>query len=436
MLETKLFKYRHDSRAFTSEERDKLVDEVSQKRQQVRILYFTPYDFQVGHPSDSLAFKERDVFQVYEAIFTATRDYTSARIQDIFQAPSHIARAYSAIYLICMLLSAAQLDGGGAPALQRKHTKHARVLKELTHLLPGMFTQVVLLSNGSGKLAKKSMASLQCADAVARNIPSWPPRHPVRRIMSNLVVLGRSEDPKILSQVAKNARRCVLETCNNRGLRSTAYADQLGRHHSFELAKTNQKVLPPSLLEEVHRVDTEKSGRTGNSYETPVLKQSLLSESEKAEVNSRSEAKDKLQQNKGFDQEPSSDHEHKSQRAQDPDKNQPNIAASHMKSVDTSVACEQGSLKNSGGAALAVQPSGDGFLNQLDDGPGQNSAKNVILISKEPECEIGVLDTCRLFIERIFGEELDWRPLPPIKHPLGPSQSRMSWTVGISIQER
>lgn len=447
MFKTRLIKYRHDPGAFTPEERYRLVDGVSQKRQQIRIIYNTPRDFQVGHPSDSLAFMEHDAFQVYEAIFIATRDYTSARIQDIFEAPSHVARAYSAIYLICMLLSAAQLDDGSAPALRRKPIKHARVLRELTHLLPGMFTQVVLLSNGSDKLAKTSMASLQYADAVARQIPGWPPRHPVRRIMSNLVVLGHSEDPKIVSQVAKNARRCVLETCSSKGFRSTACANQRGQRHSIESAKTNQKVLPPSSLEEVHQVDTGKSGRIGDSHEKPTLQQSWLPESEQAKVNSCSEAKDNLpcndrlqhtiqQLNKGLGQKSSDGHEHKAQRAQNLEKDQTNMEASLMKPVATSVSLEQGSLKNSGIATLAAQQGEDDFLNQQGDGPVESSAENAILISKDKNYEMGILDRCRLFIERIFGEELDWRPLPPIKHPLGPHESRMSWTVSISIQER
>lgn len=447
MFKTRLIQlgHRHNSKAFTPEEREGLVDGVSQKRQQIRIIYNTPCDFQVGHPSDSLAFMEHDAFQVYEAIFIATRDYTSARIQDIFEAPSHVARAYSAIYLICMLLSAAQRDDWSAPTLRRKPIKHARVLRELTHLLPGMFTQVVLLANGSEKLAKTSMASLQYADAVARKIPGWPPRHPVRRIMSNLVVLGHSEDPKIVSQVAKNARRCVLETCSSKGFRSTACANQRPQRHSIESVKTNQKVLPPSSPEEVHRVDTGKSGRIGNSHENPTLQQSWLPESEQAKVNSCSEAEDNLpcndrlqhtiqQLNKGLDQKSSSGHEHKAQRAQNLEKNQSNMASSLMKPVATSVVFEQGSLNNSGIATLPARRGGDGFLNQQGDGPVESSAGNAILISRETDYNMGILDRCRLFIEQIFGEELDWRPLPPIKHPLGPYQSRMSWTVSTSIQ--
>lgn len=77
-----------------------------------------------------------------------------------------------------------------------------------------------------------------------------------------------------------------------------------------------------------------------------------------------------------------------------------------------------------------------GSTGEEDDSPYQNSAENTVLVSKESGDETGIFDHFRLYVEHIFGEELDWRPLPPIKHPLGRSQSRISWTVSAEILTR
>ena len=389
-----------------------------------------PFDFQVGHPSDSLTFKGHDAFQVYEAIFIAARDYTNARIQNTVETPSYIFRAYSAMYLICVLLSAAGVGQGTAPTFRRKPTKRVRVLNELMHLLPCMFTQVVLLANGPGKLATASMESLQYADAAASKIPGWPPRHPMRRILSNLVVLGHSEDPGNVAQVAENARKCVLETCNNKGLRSTEYSDQLGRRHFTEGGERFRKVLRQSTFKEIHIDYAEKTVRGWNMGDNPVLQTGWIFELEHAKLNARSESTDDLrrnhnlphitrQLNEGLGGKPTSDIRNKSQRAEVDERDQLNNVPRNCQDLGT----------------LSLQQGEQAAIDHLDDGPCQSSAESAVLVLKEKGDYMGILDRFRLYIEQFFGEELDWRPLPPIKHPEVLDQSRISWTVSTHTPE-
>lgn len=272
--------------------RDKFLNKSSQKQKHLRIVIRAPHEFlKPSHPADSLTSNIHDAFHVYEAISPASRDYASARFQNTVETSGYIIKAYCAVYLICGLLSAGQLDKNDAPAARRKPRKRARVLvlNELTHLIPCMFTQVVLLANGSGKLAGASMAPLQCADAAASKVPGWPPRHPVRRILSNLVILGYSEDPMIVSQVAENARKCVLETCDNEGLRSATHRDQLRGRPRREEGDYLQKSLPPTAPEGIHRANTE-----GNSFHKRHPKSSWPSESQQANREAHSDSKNNL----------------------------------------------------------------------------------------------------------------------------------------------
>lgn len=434
--------------------RDKLIDKSSHKQQHLRILNCVAQEVSVPHPAESLTFKIHDVFHVYEAIFLASRDYTSARIQNTVETPSYTVRAYSAVYFICWLLSAHQLDQGGAPAVQRNLKKHVNVLvlNELTHLIPCMFTQVVLLANDSGKLAETSIASLQYADAAASKVPGWPPLHPVRRILSNLVILGQSEDPRIISQVAKNARKCVLETCNNKGIRSGAYSDQDGRRRRHEGGNLLQKGLPPTTLKKENRVDTERIDRVGSSFQNQSLQSSSPLESAKAEGEARGNTKDNLQHddesnhvNRQLDTEISqsstSGIEDNGDRANVHKHGQLGTTANHTNASTACDVLEQGNTVSQRNQllesdlhleTLPTQQVKHVTTSQQDDCPYRTS-ENVVLFSKGTGDEMGILDHARLYIEHIFGEELDWRPMPPIKRPIEPGQSRLSWTVSTFV---
>lgn len=70
---------------------------------------------------------------------------------------------------------------------------------------------------------------------------------------------------------------------------------------------------------------------------------------------------------------------------------------------------------------------------QLDDGPYHNFANNTMYVSTEADGKIGFIDRFRSFVEKIFGEELDWSPLPPVAHTVGLHQSRVYWTVSTYI---
>lgn len=430
--------------------RDKLVDKSLHKQQHLRIFNCVFHEVTVPHPAESLTFKIHDVSHVYEAIFLASRDYTSARIQNTVETPSYTVRAYSAVYFICWLLSAHQLDQGSAPAVQRNLKKHVSVLvlNELTHLIPCMFTQVVLLANDSGKLAETSMASLQYADAAASKVPGWPPLHPVRRILSNLVILGQSEDPRIISQVAENARKCVLETCNNKGIRSAACSDQGGRRRRHEGGNLLQKGLPSTTLEKDNRVDTARIHRVGSSLHNKSLQSSSPLESEKAEGEARGNSKYKLQHddeskhvNRQLDtdicQSSTSGIGDNGYRANVHNQGQLSTAANNTNASTACAFLEQvntdslGNQLSESDLNLETPPAQQVehvTTNQQDDCPHQTS-ENVVLFSKGTSDEMGTLDHFRLYIEHIFGLELDWRPMPPIKRPIGVGQSRISWTV-------
>lgn len=376
---------------------DKFLNKSSQKQKHLRIIIRVPHEFPPPHPAESLTSNIHDVFHVYEAIFHASRDYASARFQNTVETPGYIIKAYCAVYLICGLLSADQLDKNDAPAARRKPRKHARVLvlNELTHLIPCMFTQVVLLANGSGKLAGASMTPLQCADAAASKVPGWPPRHPVRRILSNLLILGYSEDPTIVSQVAENARKCVLETCDNEGLRSAAHRDRLRGHPRREEGDHFQETLPSTTPEGMQRVDTEYSHGVGNRFNHRDLQPSRPLQSAQAEWEAQMNSKDNLR------------HGDESQ------------CATRSRQLDKDL--------------YQSSASGGGDTGQHNDYPAQNPAEDAVLVSTGTGDEMGIFDYFRLYVERFFGEELDWRPLPPIKHPVGRCQSRISWTVSASV---
>lgn len=267
-----------------------------------------------------------------------------------------------------------------------------------------MFTQVVLLANGPDKLAKASMASLQNADAMASKISGWPARHPLRRILSNFVVLGLSEDPKIVSQVAENARKCVLETCNNQGLGSTAYPNQLGRY--CESAQT--------------KVYTRSNSKDN------------LRHSNKLRYITR-------QPSKGLDQRCTSDCGKKSQQKETSIQSQLSITVKDLKTSAANDALERVNKKSFSEddtdlGPLSAQRIEHFAVIRLDDVPHQNSTASAVLTLKETD-EIGILDRCRSRIEWMFAQELDWSPLPPVKHPLGPCQSRICWAVSTSIRE-
>lgn len=418
---------------------DKLLNKSSQKQKHLRIISRVPYEFLPPHPAESLTSKVHDVFHVYEAIFHASRDYASARFQNTVETPGYIIKAYCAVYLICGLLSADQSDKNEAPAARRKPRKHARVLvlNELTHLIPCMFTQVVLLANGSGKLAGASMTPLQCADAAASKVPGWPPRHPVRRILSNLVILGHSEDPTIVSQVAENARKCVLETCDNEGLRSVAHRDRLRGHPRLEEGDHFQETLPPTTPEGTHRVDTEYNHRVGSSFNTRDLQPSQPLQLAQAERETHSNPKNNLHHDDEL--------QHATGRHARIHKHTQLITAANHADAATATALEQGSVdtlkdqspgKDPGLGTPPVQQGEHDATGREDDSPYQNSAEKAVLVSKDTGDGMGIFDHFRLYVEHIFGEELDWRPLPPIKHPLGRCQSRISWTVSADMLTR
>lgn len=452
MFRSQLHKTRHDLETSSLEDRNNQVYGVSQKSQHLRIIYSIRCYFQIGNPSGFLVFKQHDVFQVYEAIFIAARDYTNARMQATVEDPEDIVRAYNAVLSICALLSADRLDKADARTLRRKLIKHVRILvfSELMHLLPRMFTQVALLANGSGKLKRASLESLQRAGAVANKIPRWPPRHPLRRILSNLVILGHSEDPSIVSQVAKNARKCVLETCNNREFRSTAYSDGPGPPHFMVDAKRDQDVL---LLGNQYQVHTEKSGRVWKANEKQFSHSSRPSKSKPARGNPRGESNSRLQRNdesqrivrqldKSLVQNSISDSRGKNRHAEPYKQGQLNIAANHVRVATAGVVPEHNradSLMDSlpednvDRESLPTQRGERVASDQTKDSPCYCSPENAVLVFRGKGDEMGILDRFRFYIEQISGEELDWRPLPPINHPRGLCESRICWTVSTSL---
>lgn len=456
MLKTALLKKRYPSWISVLEEIYKNGDGAAQRPPRIRIIYRMPLYSQVELPLESLAFKEHDAFRTYEAIFLAARDYTNSRIQETLNTSRSISRAYAALYLICWLLSTDQVDDGHTLALRRKIIKHAKATfySDLTHVLPYMFTQleVVLLANVSNNLADTPSASLKHANAAASKIPGWPSRHPVRRILSNFVVLSRSENPHIVSQVAENARQCVLDTCSDNGLCSTGYSDQLRRRCFSEGTECFQKIPSSFPLEQMHQAHSVKQGRQGKSRRNPD-QQRGVSELEQTEMDARSDSKDDLQRDgipqeltrqltEDLDQDSTPNDGHEIQCAGIHEGHQLNDAASHMNVAAVGNVTEEVSaisvtdlLPRDGPAlgTLPVQQVEHVAFERLKDGPRQSSAENMAPLLKEKDGETSTLDRIRLYIERLVGEELDWHPLPSIKRPLGLNQSRMSWTVSIHV---
>lgn len=421
MFKTRFKKWNY-SRTSNHKVTDEHIERAVQKNHSLRMIFHVPRDFYFGHPMKSLALKANDGFHIYETIFIAARDYTIARIQDPIEAPKDIARAYSAVYLMCWILSAGELDE------KQKLTRQVRVLAliELMHLIPYMFMQLVFMTDGADELAKSSMALLQYAVTVATKMPGWPSRHPVRLILSNFVVLGRSEDPEILSQVAKNARECVLETCNR----------ELGsRLHLTDRAKHYQSILPFSSSEDLYLFNTKQRTGMEKAPKKPVSQRNGL-------VNELQRIHRQL--NRDYHQKVTTDSRGKSEGSNVVTKGLSNTSISHRKGAAEGAVIERSrvlslvTVPRTQGSDLgtAHAQQGEQILNdQSDKDPCEKSAGNAVLVSKDSGDNITIFDQFRLFVERIFGAKLDWRPLPPLMHPLGPYQSRMFWTVSTCLTD-